>query len=179
MNTLRRWVHHRAHNGPVTHAHVSRQRRAALWMTIFAAARTVAWLICMLIILVHYAGIGGSFIHAFIATSSSVLFVTLISFYCNASTDAANLMAGIAALFSADSHAAAVAGNVVGKDVQARAADVEAILHGQSEQARHLEAQDEKILAILTEISLNTQLTEEVKTAVAAKRPARAAPPAG
>ena len=111
MNRLRQWVHHRAHHGPVSHAAVSRQRRAALWMTIFAAVRTFAWLVCMLIILVHYAGVGGAFIHSFIATSSSVLFVTLISFYCNASTDAANLMAGMAALFSSDSHAAAIAGN--------------------------------------------------------------------
>jgi hypothetical protein len=111
MNPLRRWVHQRARRGPATHARVSGQRRMALWMTMFAAVRTVAWIICMIIILVHYAGVGGSFIHAFIATSSSVLFVTLISFYCNASTDAANLMAGIAALFSADSHAATLAAN--------------------------------------------------------------------
>ena len=177
MNTLRQWVHHRAHHGPVTHAHVSRQRRGALWLTIFAAIRTVVWLICMLLIVAIWCGAHVAFLSWFKGLSSSVIFVTFISFYCNASTDAANLMAGIAALFSADSHAAAVAGNVVGQDVQARAADVEALLHGQSEQAKHLEAQDEKILAILTEISLNTQLTEEVKTAVAAKRPARAAPP--
>ena len=111
MNPIRRWVHRRAHNGPVTHAHVSKQRRAALWMTVFAAVRTFAWLVCMLVILAHYLGAGGPFIHSFIATSSSVLFVTLISFYCNASTDAANLMAGMAALFSADSHAATIAGN--------------------------------------------------------------------
>ncbi len=125
MNSLRQWVRHRAHHGPVTHAHVSRQRRAALWMTIFAAARTVAWLLCMLIILAHYAGAGGPFIHAFIATSSSVLFVTLISFYCNASTDAANLMAGIAALFSADSHAAVLAGDVaVSADFTSLEADI-------------------------------------------------------
>ncbi len=108
MNPVRQRVRQRSHNGPVTHAHVSRQRRAALWMTIFAAARTVAWIVCMIIILVHYLGVGGPFMHGFIATSSSVLFVTLISFYCNASTDAANLMAGIAALFSADSHATAI-----------------------------------------------------------------------
>ena len=111
MNRLSQWVHHRSHHGPSSHAAVSKQRRAALWMTVFAAVRTFAWLVCMLIILVHYAGVGGSFIHAFISTSSSVLFVTLISFYCNASTDAANLMAGMAALFSSDSHAAVIAGN--------------------------------------------------------------------
>jgi hypothetical protein len=71
---------------------------------------------------------------------------------------------------------------MVGQDVQASATnvrneqafqDVEAILHGESEQAAHLAAQDEKIvamdgkiLAILTEISLNTQLTEQVRAAV-------------
>jgi len=45
--------------------------------------------------------------------------------------------------------------------------DVEALLHGQSEQAKHLAAQDEKILAILEQIEANTALTEEVKAAVA------------
>lgn len=111
MNPVRRWVRKRAHNGPVSHAHVSRQRRAALWMTIFAAVRTVAWIICMLLIAAHWLGAGGSFLRGFISLSGSVVFVTFISFYCNASTDAANLMAGIAALFSADSHATALAGN--------------------------------------------------------------------
>ena len=81
----------------------------ALWMTVFALVRTIAWVICMLIICVHWAGVGGPFMHSFISMSSSVLFVTFISFYCNASTDAANLMAGMAALFSADSHAATIA----------------------------------------------------------------------
>ena len=46
--------------------------------------------------------------------------------------------------------------------------DTEALLHGQSEQANHLAAQDEKILAILERIEANTALTEEVKAAVAA-----------
>lgn len=45
--------------------------------------------------------------------------------------------------------------------------DVEALLHGQSEQAAHLAAQDEKILAILERIDANTALTEQVKAAVA------------
>jgi hypothetical protein len=49
--------------------------------------------------------------------------------------------------------------------------DVEAILHGQSEQAAHLAAQDEKILAILERIEANTALTEEVRAAVAARTP--------
>lgn len=44
--------------------------------------------------------------------------------------------------------------------------DVEAILHGQSEQAAHLAAQDEKILAILEQITANTALTEQVKAAL-------------
>jgi hypothetical protein len=44
--------------------------------------------------------------------------------------------------------------------------DVEAILHGQGEQAAHLAAQDEKILAILTQIEANTALTEEVRAAL-------------
>ena len=45
--------------------------------------------------------------------------------------------------------------------------DVEALLHGQDQAARHLAAQDEKILAILERIEANTALTEEVKAAVA------------
>lgn len=49
--------------------------------------------------------------------------------------------------------------------------DVEAILHGQGEQANHLAAQDEKIVAILAQIEANTALTEEVKAAVARPSP--------
>jgi hypothetical protein len=48
--------------------------------------------------------------------------------------------------------------------------DVEALLHGQSEQANHLAAQDEKILAILARIEQNTALTEEVRAAIAQAR---------
>jgi len=44
--------------------------------------------------------------------------------------------------------------------------DVEAILHGQSEQANHLAAQDDKILAIIEKIEANTALTEKVKAAL-------------
>jgi hypothetical protein len=44
--------------------------------------------------------------------------------------------------------------------------DVEAILHGQGEQAAHLAAQDDKILAILVQIQANTTLTEEVRAAI-------------
>ena len=111
MTSLRQWVRHRSRHGPSTHAHVSGQRRTALWLTIFALVRTVAWLVCMLLICVHWTGVGGPFLHGFISLSSSVIFVTFISFYCNASTDAANLMAGMSALFSADSHAAVIAGS--------------------------------------------------------------------
>ena len=129
MRSLRGALRERAHRGPVTHAHVSSQRRLALWMTVFAAVRTVAWIACMLVICVHWAGAGGAFITAFTSMSSSVLFVTFISFYCNASTDAANLMAGIAALFSADGHAAAIAaGESARADIEsdiARLADLE------------------------------------------------------
>jgi hypothetical protein len=106
---VRQWVHNRAHHAAHTRAHVSGQRRLALWLTLFAAARTVLWLVCMLVIVVHWLGGGGSFVHAFIDVSSTVLFVTFISFYCNASTDAANLTAGLAALFSADTHSATIA----------------------------------------------------------------------
>lgn len=105
MTTLRAWVHHRAtRHGLDGHARIGSQRRTALWMAVFAAARTVAWLLCMLLIAVHWAGVSGAFLTSFIHLSSTVVFVTFISFYCNASTDAANLAASIAALFSADSH---------------------------------------------------------------------------
>ena len=45
--------------------------------------------------------------------------------------------------------------------------DVEALLHGQGEQANHLAAKDEKILAILERLEANTALTEEVRAALA------------
>jgi hypothetical protein len=105
---LRAWVHRRA-AAALTHDHVRGQRRVALWLTVFAAVRTAVWLLAMVIIIIHWLGAGGSFVHAFIDVSSTVLFVTFISFYCNASTDAANLTAGLAALFSADSHHATTA----------------------------------------------------------------------
>lgn len=86
------------------HKHVSGQRRLALWMTVFAAVRTVAWIVAMLLIVAHWVGAKGTFLDSFTALSSAVIFVTFISFYCNASTDAANFTASIAALFSADAH---------------------------------------------------------------------------
>ena len=51
--------------------------------------------------------------------------------------------------------------------------DTEALLHEQDQTARHLAAQDEKILAIRERIDANTALTEEVRAALAA-RPAQA-----
>lgn len=110
MRGLRRRVHERAHRGPVGHARISGQRRTALWLTVFSAVRTVAWIVCMLVIAAHWLGAGGPFVRSFIAMSGSVVFVTFISFYCNAATDFASLMAGVAAVFSADGHAAVVGG---------------------------------------------------------------------
>lgn len=46
--------------------------------------------------------------------------------------------------------------------------DVEALLHGQDQQAQHLAAQDDKILAILAAIEANTALTEEARDAIRA-----------
>jgi hypothetical protein len=46
--------------------------------------------------------------------------------------------------------------------------DVELILHGQSEQANHLAAQDDKILAILAELAANTQMTQQARDAAIA-----------
>lgn len=105
---LRQWVHHRAHHGPATHAHISRQRRFALYMTIFAGIRVVAWTACMLLIIAYAIGAKGTFILFFVRLSSLVLWVSFISYYCNAATDFASFMAGVSALFSADSHATAV-----------------------------------------------------------------------
>jgi hypothetical protein len=126
VTSLRAWVRRRAgRSGLHGHEHISRQRRIALWMTIFSAVRTLAWIVCMLIIAAHWIGVGGPFIHSFTALSGSVVFVTFISFYCNAATDAANLMAGIAALFSADSHHDAEAARVaLGADFGELEADI-------------------------------------------------------
>jgi hypothetical protein len=65
----------------------------------------------------------------------------------------------------------AVLGVAMNKMMKRQFDDVEAILHGQGEQANHLAAQDEKILAILAQIEANTALTEQVKAALT--------PPAG
>jgi len=125
MASLRGRIHRRAHLGTLSHERIGRQRRAALWLTIFAACRTAAWLVCMALIGVYALGIGGAFIKGFAHLSSLVLWVSLISYYCNASTDAANLMAGIAALFSSDSHAATVAATVsFGADFAEMEADI-------------------------------------------------------
>lgn len=112
LGRLRRRMHRRAHLGAFTHEHISSQRQATLWLTVFAGVRTLAWIICIGFIGVYSLGLGGSFIRGFAHLSSLVLWVSVISYYCNASTDAANLMAGIAALFSSDSHAAVVATGV-------------------------------------------------------------------
>jgi hypothetical protein len=101
---IRSRLHSRA-DARLTHDHISSQRRLALWLTSFAAVRTGAWLAAMGLIVAHWTGVSGAFLHGFIHLSSSIIFVTFISFYCNASTDAANMVAGFAALFSADSHA--------------------------------------------------------------------------
>ena len=109
---LRHRLHKRAHAGPQTHAKISSQRRLALWLTGFAGMRTFVWVVAMALIIAHWCGLDGGFLHWFTSLSATVIFVTFISFYCNASTDAANMVAGFAALFSADSHAAAVATRV-------------------------------------------------------------------
>ena len=82
---------------------------------------------------------------------------------------------------------------MVGQDVQAKASDarseqefgdVEAILHGQGEQALHLAVQDEHILAILDRLDLRTTggitdvlaEVQAVRSLVAARLPARPRP---
>ena len=125
---LTSWIGHRSKTAVLPRSHVSRQRRTALWLLVFAAARTFVWLVAMALIVAHWAGASGPFLHWFTSLSATVIFVTFISFYCNASTDAANLSASLAALFSADSHAAVITGaaaeNVTGREL---AEDVAAI----------------------------------------------------
>jgi hypothetical protein len=59
--------------------------------------------------------------------------------------------------------------------------DVEALLHGQSEQAAHLAAQDDKIIDLLEQVKTNTDLTAQVHALVAEmnERPERLAPGPG
>ena len=102
MRWLRARIHHRGLHG---HAHISKQRRVALYLTVFAAVRTAIWVTGMLLIGVSLlVGYEHGFLHAFMHLNSTIVWVVFISYYCNASTDAANMAAGISALFSADSH---------------------------------------------------------------------------
>jgi len=125
MASLRSSIHRRAHLGVMSHSAISRQRRTALYLTLFAGSRTLAWVVCMAFIGLYEIGLGGSFITGFAHLSSLVLWVSVISYYCNASTDLANFTAGLAALFSSDSHAATVAASVsFGADFEAMEADI-------------------------------------------------------
>ena len=45
-----------------------------------------------------------------------------------------------------------------------------ALLHGQGEQANHLAAQDDKILAILTQVQAGNALTEDIRNALPARK---------
>ena len=109
-------------------SHVSRQRRTALWLTAAALLRVLIWVAAMLVLAVYAAGARGSFISWFTHLSGLVIWVSFISYYCNAATDFASLTAGLAALFSADSHAAVITG-AAAEDVTGRelAEDVAAI----------------------------------------------------
>jgi hypothetical protein len=101
---IREWIHKRARAGPLHHGHVANQRKTALYMTVFSSIRTALWIICMLLIIVIWFGGKDSFLNWFGGLSSKVIFVTFISFYCNAATDFAGTMASMSALFAADSH---------------------------------------------------------------------------
>ena len=109
LPALRSRVFRRSATRALPHSHLARQRELAIWLTAFSGIRTFVWLIAMALIVAHWCGAGGGFLHWFTSLSGEVVFVTFISFYCNASTDAANLTAGLAALFSADSHHATTA----------------------------------------------------------------------
>lgn len=101
-------IHRRAAAGSLPASHISKQRRLALWLALTAGLRTAVWVLAMLLIVLYWCGVTGTVIHWFIALSGSIVFVTFISLYCNAATDGSALTASIAALFSADSHAAVV-----------------------------------------------------------------------
>jgi hypothetical protein len=106
---IRAWLHVRAHAGPQPHTRISRQRRMAIWLTATSAARVIIWVVAMILIILHWTGVTGPVVSWFATLSGTVIFITFISLYCNAATDGASLTAAVAALFSADSHAAAVA----------------------------------------------------------------------
>jgi len=126
LKAARTRVHHRAHLGSMSHKRISGQRRLAIWLSAGAAIRTLIWITAMGLIVAHWAGAGGSFLHWFTSLSATVIFVTFISFYCNAATDLAGFTASIAALFSADSHAAVVStGQTLQADMEELQADVE------------------------------------------------------
>jgi hypothetical protein len=125
FGALRRRVFRRASAGVLPHDRLARQRELAIWLTAFSAVRTGVWLIAMGLIVAHWAGAGGTFLHWFTGLSGEVVFVTFISFYCNASTDAANLSASLAALFSTDGQAATVAaGGTVTRDLTSVERDI-------------------------------------------------------
>lgn len=96
-----RRVHHRGLHG---HQHISRQRRTALSLTIFAACRVVVWTLAMLAMGLHFVLPHNSFLTGYYHLCQAVAFVTFISLYCNWSTDLANFGAGVSSLFAADSH---------------------------------------------------------------------------
>ena len=120
---IRHRVFRRSATGALPHDRLARQRELAIWLTAFSGARTTVWLLAMGLIVAHWCGAGGVFLHWFTSLSGEVVFVTFISFYCNASTDAANLSASLAALFAADAHAATV---TTGTDVTGDLAGIEA-----------------------------------------------------
>ena len=125
LPALRSRVLRRSATRALPHSHLARQRELAIWLTAFSGIRTFVWLIAMALIVAHWCGAGGGFLHWFTSLSGEVVFVTFISFYCNASTDAANLSASLAALFAADSHVATVtAGTVVAGDLAGIEADI-------------------------------------------------------
>ena len=121
MASLRSSIHRRAHLGVMSHSAISRQRRTALYLTLFAGVRCMVWLACMAFIGLYELGVGGGFITEFARLSATVLWVSVISYYCNAATEGAALTAGLAALFSSDSHAATVS---LGADFDAMEADI-------------------------------------------------------
>jgi hypothetical protein len=66
---------------------------------------------------------------------------------------------------------AAVLAEVTDRLAKRQFDDVEAILHGQSEQAAHLAAQDDKIIELLGQLEANTALTEQVRAALTPPAP--------
>jgi hypothetical protein len=91
-------LHNRAHHrGPLSHQHVSHQRRTALILIITALIRVAAW---MLLTILYVIGVAFA-----VKLFKSVAFVALISMFALILTDWGQFAASMAQLTAGDVHA--------------------------------------------------------------------------